>query len=149
VLVVEAGRTSGALITADFALEQGRDVFAVPGSIFSPGCEGTHQLLRDGARLVSDARDILEELNLAAEALDGASAVRPTDPTEALILSFLGAEPQHIDTIGRAAGIPIGELAGTLTLMELRGLVRQVGGMQYVRHGRYVESGRERGTSAG
>lgn len=134
VLVVEAGRTSGALITADFAAEQGRDVFAVPGSIFSPGSVGTNQLIRDGARPVVEARDILEELDLGlVSGQPTAREFEPADPTEARILRVLGAEPVHIDAIGRASGLPMGELASTLTMLELKGLVRQVGAMSYVR----------------
>ncbi|MBI4493904.1 MAG: DNA-protecting protein DprA [Chloroflexi bacterium] len=133
-LVVEAALASGALITADFALEQGRDVYAVPGSIFSPASQGTNQLIKDGAKVVVDARDILEELNLTVVAQQQAAReVLPANETEARLMDLLGAEPVHIDELGRAARLPVGELASTLTMMELKGMVRQVGGMNYVR----------------
>lgn len=133
-LVVEAGQSSGALITADFAAEQGRDVYAVPGSIFSPASQGTHQLLRDGAKLIVEARDILEELNLTIVAQQQAAReALPASATEALLMGLLGAEPLHIDELGRAAGLAMNELASTLTMMELKGMVRQVGGMSYIR----------------
>ena len=133
-LVVEAGLASGALITADFALEQGRDVYTVPGSIFSPNSQGTNQLIRDGAKVVLEARDILEELNLTMVAhQQAARAALPTSETEARLVSLLGAEPLHIDDLGRAAGMAMGDLTSALTMMELKGLVRQVAPMTYVK----------------
>ncbi|MBO9370441.1 MAG: DNA-processing protein DprA, partial [Chloroflexi bacterium] len=96
VVITEAGRDSGALITADYAAEQGRDVFAVPGSILSAGCAGTNRLIQDGAKPVLDAADILQELNLTmvAEQKEARQAL-PTTETEALILAHLSAEPVH------------------------------------------------------
>ncbi len=133
VLITEAGRDSGALITADYAAEQGRDVFAVPGSILSAGCAGTNRLIQDGARPVLDAADILQELNLTmvAEQKEARQAL-PTTETEALILSHLSAEPVHVDDLTRAVGLPVAQVTSTLALMELKGMVRQVGGMKYV-----------------
>ena len=133
-LVIEAGETSGALITADFALEQGREVFAVPGSILSPASVGPNRLIQDGAKLVTGAHDILEELNLAAVAQQ--EAVRealPDNATEASLLRLLSSEPRHIDDLGRAAALPMAEVSSALTMLELKGLARQVGGMNYVR----------------
>ncbi len=133
VLITEAGRDSGALITADYAAEQGRDVFAVPGSILSAGCAGTNRLIQDGAKPVLDAADILQELNLTmvAEQKEARQAL-PTTETEARLLAHLSAEPVHVDDLTRAVGLPIAEVTSTLALMELKGMVRQVGGMKYV-----------------
>jgi DNA processing protein len=134
VLVVEAGEKSGALITVEFALEQGRDVFAVPGSIFNRTSKGTHQLIRQGAALVSGAADILEELNLrAVQTQQEVAAALPDDPTEAALLEQLSGEPQHIDTLVRAAQLSVEVVSATLTMLELKGLARQVGHMEYVR----------------
>jgi DNA processing protein len=132
-LVVEAGVKSGALITVRYALEQGRDVFAVPGPIFSPKSEGTNQLIRDGAGLVARGQDILEALNLSAAAIQQEVKIAlPDDPTEAALLALLSYEGQHVDEIRRQSDLPIATVSSTLAVMELKGLVRQVGAMQYV-----------------
>jgi len=134
VIVVEAGEQSGALITADFAADQGRDVFAVPGSIFHRGSQGTNRLIRDGATPVLSANDVLEALNLTAVPQQvEAQMLFPTDPTEALLLDQLAEDPVHVDEVSRATGLPIAAVTSTLALMELKGLVRQAGGMSYVR----------------
>ena len=133
VVIVEAAEVSGALITADFAAEQGRDVFAVPGHISQRQAVGTNKLIQQGARLVTGVADILEELNLAMVAEQKtARAVLPADATEQRLLACLSAEPVHIDEIGNQVGMPISQVSGALALMELKGIVRQVGGMQYV-----------------
>jgi len=134
VIVVEAPKQSGALITAGYAADQGRDVFAVPGSIFKQGSQGTNRLIQDGAQPVLSANDVLEALNMTtvAEHVE-AQMLLPTDETEALLLQQLTAEPTHVDEVGRATGLPIATVSSTLALMELKGMVRQVGGMKYVR----------------
>lgn len=133
VLVVEAAPKSGALITAQFAGEQGRDVFAVPGSIFSPRSEGTHRLLRDGATLVACVDDILDTLNLqSAVVQQEMTAIMPDTPTETALLALVEDEPRHIDEIRRESGLAMPDVSATMALLELKGLVRQVGGMQYV-----------------
>lgn len=134
VLVVEAPTRSGALITTNFALEQGRDVYAVPGSARSRPSEGCHELIRSGATLVTSAAHVLEDLNLEA----GKSAVQsrmilPETDTEARLLSHIGAEPRHINELCMDTGLPIHEVSGTLLTMELKGLVRQAGAQHYVR----------------
>lgn len=132
-LVVEAGAKSGALITVEFALEQGRDVFAVPGSIFSKASEGTNRLIRNGAGLVTQAIDILEALNLGVmSAQREVRAELPEDPTEAALLELLSYEPQHADSLGRAAGLPAPAVSAALTMLELKGYVRQVSSMEFV-----------------
>ena len=133
VLITEAGVRSGALITADYAAEQGRDVFAVPGSILARGSAGTNALIQDGATIALRPEDILEELNLTlvAEQTEARQAL-PADETEAALLGHLSAEPTHVDELGRQVGLPIAQVTSTLALMELKGMVRQTGGMKYV-----------------
>ena len=132
-VVVEADRGSGALITAGFAAEQGRDVFSVPGSILARGCRGTNDLIQQGAKMVCNVADILEELNLTMVSEQAqARAVIPENETEALLLQRLSAEPVHVDELSRAAQMPIAQVSSTLALMELKGMIRQVGGMNYV-----------------
>jgi DNA processing protein len=133
VLVVEAGLKSGALITADYAADQGRDVFAVPGNLYVRSSAGTNRLIQDGAKLVTGAEDVLEELNLMMVAQQvEVRAVVPETETEALLLQYLGLDPVHVDEIARQVGLPIAEVTSNLALMELKGMVRQVGGMNYV-----------------
>lgn len=134
VLVTEAGDKSGALITVDNALEQGREVFAVPGNMLSGASRGTNRLLQQGgAKLVLEVKDILEELNLTmiSQQLE-TRAVLPENDTEAVLLQHLSGEPVHIDEISRECGLPIAAVSSALAMMELKGMVRQVGGMNYV-----------------
>jgi len=133
VLVVEAGESSGALITTNWALEQNREVLAVPGSILSPASRGTNHLIQEGAKLVRDYTDILEELNLTAVAQQiEMKEVIPASDTESLLLKQLSAEPTHIDEVCRSSGLPVSTVSSTLAMMELKGLVRTVGAMKYV-----------------
>jgi DNA processing protein len=133
VIVVEAGQSSGALITAAFAVEQGREVFAVPGGIYAPQSKGTNLLIQQGARLLLNAQEVLEVLNLTQVGeYKTARTVLPSDPTEATLYQILGYEPCHIDQIHLQSGMPIEKVSATLALMELKGFIRQVGGMQYV-----------------
>ena len=131
-VIVEAGRRSGALITADFAAEQGKDVFAVPGNIFSPQSQGTNKLIRDGARVLLNPQEILETLDLTRiYELNEARIILPTDPTEAELFSILSHEPLHVDEIRNLTELSIETVTATLTMMELKGMVRQIGGMRY------------------
>lgn len=133
VVVVEAGQDSGALITARFALEQGREVFAVPGNITSPASQGANRLIQQGARLVTSAQDVLEELNLQmAVEQQAIQMALPESPEEALLLANLSSQPVHIDELSRLTGLPAALVSSTLTLMELKGMALQVGRMQYV-----------------
>jgi len=133
VVVVEAGVTSGALITATFAAEQGREVFAVPGSILAQQSKGTNRLIQDGAQPLLDAQEILQVLNLTQVTEQHAARQSlPTDPTEMRVFCALGTEPLHVDEIGAQTNLPIEQVSATLAMMELKGLVRQVGGMNYV-----------------
>jgi DNA processing protein len=133
-LVVEAGAQSGALITVRYALEQGRDVFAIPGPIFSPLSAGPNQLIRDGAGLVTQAQDILEALNLSTAAIQQeVQAAFPEDPTELALFELVGYQPQHVDELRRQSELPTPVVSATLAMLELKGLIRQAGAMQYVR----------------
>ncbi|HEY1014476.1 MAG TPA: DNA-processing protein DprA [Herpetosiphonaceae bacterium] len=132
-LVVEAGARSGALITAQFALEQNREVFAVPGSIFSPASDGPNQLLVEGATLARTVDSILEQLQLGAAAVQQEMQLLvPETPEEAALLAGLSGAPRHIDELGRACGLPAAVVAATLSMMELKGMARHIGGMLYV-----------------
>ena len=134
-LVIEAGARSGALITARQALEENREVFAVPGSIFSPNSEGTNRLIRESAaKLVTACEDVLEELNLSAVAQQiEMAALFPEDENEAELLRYITFDPIHVDDVCRSSGRSAPDVSSTLAMMELKGLVRQVGGMNYVR----------------
>lgn len=136
VLVAEASDKSGALITAALAAEQGKDVFAVPGSIFSDASSGVNQLIQDGAKPVMKIEDILEELNITAQAMETrqtAERIAPADPVEAQVLAAIGADGAHVDALARSTGLPIQALLSTLMLMELKGLVAQSAPMHYTR----------------
>jgi DNA processing protein len=133
VVVIEAGDTSGALITASFAADQGREVFAVPGNITAPQSKGTNRLIYNGAIPLLDPRDILEVLQLTmVSQQQEARVILPSDALEAQLYTAIGNEPLHVDEIRARTNLPIEQVTSTLALMELKGMVRQVGGMQYV-----------------
>ena len=132
VLVVEGSMKSGARITAVNAAEQDREVFAIPGSILHRNSELPHRLIQDGAKLVRCANDILEELNLTQISQHAeVRAVLPQSKEEAVLLRHLSQEPRHVDEISHLVHMPIEQVTSTLTLMELKGMVRQLGGMKY------------------
>jgi DNA processing protein len=136
VVVVEAPLNSGALLTADFAAEQGRDVFAVPGNVTSPASAGTNRLIQNGAKLVVSADDILDELNLTRTTVETQTQVRqiaPDSPLEAALAALLEDEPLHIDDLVERSGLPITVVSSTLALMELKGMVQRQEGMTYAR----------------
>lgn len=133
VVVVEAGDVSGALITADFAVEQGRDVFAVPGMVYAPQSRGTNRLIANGAKILLQPSDVLEALDLTRNVeRREVRRVAPTDATEMALFNFLGNEPVHVDDIRANLGLPVEKISAALTMMELKGMVRQVGGMNYI-----------------
>ncbi|HZR43031.1 MAG TPA: DNA-processing protein DprA [Ktedonobacteraceae bacterium] len=133
ILVTEAPPRSGALITANSALSQGREVFAVPGGIFSPGGAGVNKLIQDGAHPVTNVSDILSSLNIyMIPQYSEAQAVLPENAEEHTLLALLGYEARHIDDLINESGLAADVVSAALTIMELKGMVRQLGGMQYV-----------------
>ncbi|MCB0276315.1 MAG: DNA-protecting protein DprA, partial [Calditrichaeota bacterium] len=134
VLVVEAGRKSGALITADYALDQNREVLAVPGNITVPQSEGPNYLISQGARMVCRVEDILEELQGLAGPVAPALPVLPDLPAQELeIWENLSRTPMHVDQLVLALDRSPAVILAALLRMELRGLVRQLSGKRFVR----------------
>ena len=140
-VVVEATRRSGSLITARLAAEQNRDVFAVPGSIQSFKSTGTHTLIKQGAKLVESARDVIEEFpRFFGPSLENRPCAGPPPDLaadEKTIFDVLGAYPAHIDELVRQTGIDAGRLSSLLMQMELNGLVSQAPGKMFTRHTDY------------
>ncbi|MFZ6816047.1 DNA-processing protein DprA [Undibacterium sp. Rencai35W] len=138
VLVIEAAAQSGSLITARMAAEQGRDVFAIPGSIHSPLAKGCHQLIKQGAKLVDTAQDILDELRFlplmrpvaaSSKQMTSASLAEITSADQRL-LDAIGYDPVHVDHLVERVGIDVAELSGVLLTLELDGHIEQLpGGM--------------------
>ncbi len=135
-VVVEAGVKSGALITAEFALEQGREVFAIPGSIESPYSQGCHKLLKEGARLVETVEDILEEISLAQKVYvqEPAQVQLTLDAEEFALLDVIQYEPVALEKIAGMLDIPLSKINALLLEMELKGIVKQLPGKYYVRN---------------
>ena len=132
-IVIEAGETSGALITANFALEQGREIFALPGNIFSPQSKGPNRLIQQGAHPLLEPQDILEVLDLTRVTEQrSARRILPADETEAQLLAALSHNPTHVDEVRAETGLAVEKVSSTLVMMELKGMVRHVGGMNYV-----------------
>ena len=140
VVVVEATMNSGSLITASMALDQGRDVFAVPGSIYSFKSTGAHSLIKQGAKLVENADDILEEFGLGDRPAQQNSLFEGMDDSmpelsepEKRLYDLLGEYPMHIDDMVRQVEMDPGEVSSLLMSLELKGLVRQLVGKRFVR----------------
>jgi DNA processing protein len=135
VLVIEAGVSSGSLITARFAGEQGREVMAVPGSIHSPLSKGCHKLIREGAKLVETAQDVLVELGIAPTRVpaDADTEPRAIDPTHATLLAAMGEAPVDIDRLVARTGLGVAAIASQLTAMALDGHVEAMAGGRWQR----------------
>ena len=135
-LVAEAPEKSGALNTAAHALEQGRDVFAIPHNIFSATGRGCNKLIQDGAKLIADADDILDELNVTHRNVQTsiqAQEIQPENELESIVFAQLGADPVHVDIIVRQTQLPTAKVSSALTMLELKGLAESAGPMQYCR----------------
>jgi DNA processing protein len=131
-LVIEAAEHSGALMTAYLAADQGREVFAVPGNAHSPSSKGTNLLIQNGAKMVLDVKDILNELKLDVDVSKVRSqpildVPKVEGEAEELVLRNLSSEAQPIDELSHRTGLPIGQIIGTLTMLEVKGLVQQEG----------------------
>ncbi len=142
VVVVEAGERSGAHITVQYALDQGREVLAVPGPIDSPNSVGPHRLIQQGAKLVHEVGDILQELPRGAVVRPAAppAAVaeappRPRPVAEDPLLPFLGADPVQLEELVQASRLPAPEVLSRLTMLELQGLIRELPGKCFVLEG--------------
>jgi len=140
VVIVEARRDGGAMITARLALEYGREVFAVAGPVHASGSEGPHALVRDGARLVTSAKDVLEDLGLASPQSAASWTQDPMpvlvaslSPDERRVLGVLQAEPQLLDRIARLAGMPASATTAVLSRLELAGLASRHPGARFAR----------------
>ncbi|MDD4333389.1 MAG: DNA-processing protein DprA [Patescibacteria group bacterium] len=134
-LVVEAGEKSGALITANQALEQNREVFAVPGNIFSPVSIGPNKLIKLGAKAVTSAEEIIEALNLTQiKTYINNKEIIPESPAEEKIITLLSHEPKHINEIVRESNLDTATTNSTLVVMEMKGMVRNLGGMMYIKN---------------
>jgi DNA processing protein len=129
---VEADLESGALITANYALEQNREVFAVPGSIFSQTSRGTNELIRRGAHAVASVGSILEELNLNSDTIAEPVNLEVSEP-ERLILDKLTREPMHIEDLIRDIKLPAAVVNASLTLLEIKNRVKNLSGGKYVK----------------
>ena len=139
VVVVEAAQKSGALITSDIAMEQGRDVFAVPGKVDSVTSKGTNSLIKQGAKLAETADDIMEELNLQVTSSpkgDKKDKKNPTgqlDKDEVLVYNLLSNEPRHIDELAEASGISVSGISKVLLNLEMRKFTRQMPGKNFIK----------------
>ena len=138
--MVESALNSGSLITAQWALEQGKEVFAVPGNIDNIYSRGTHKLIKEGAKLVENITDIIQELGPIAETLRTSDDSATNDPRslslnsqEKKIFSLLSSSPKDIDEIIRIAKLPTSVVSSTLMILEIKKLVKQLSGKRFVK----------------
>lgn len=132
-LVVEAGEKSGSMITVDFALEQGREVFAVPGNINNPMSRGPHKLIKQGAKLVERVEDLLEELGIQSLFPEPRAKKKITlSYDEDKVCKLVSMEPVHLEELINRSGFASGQVSALLVVLELKGLVRQLPGKYYV-----------------
>ena len=132
--MVEAAAQSGSLITASLALEYGKDVFAVPGSIFDENYNGTHHLImKGGAKLITSADDVLIELGMHIPTMQSMNSYRAQTPDESVIIKQLSAQPISVNDLVEKTSLATATINATLTLMEVKGGVRNVGSGQWVK----------------
>jgi DNA processing protein len=140
VVVIEANEKSGSLITAEFALEQGREVFALPGNVNSANSIGTNKLIRDGAKIVTCVEDILEELNVFTGStinffepkdVGKERMLKNLDTDERTLVECLRAEPMHIDKLVEKSGLQIKTINAILVMLELKGIINQLPGKMF------------------
>ena len=133
VVVIEAPERSGALITVDFAADQGREVFVVPGNVISSNSVGCNRLLRDGARIVRSAEDILEDLRIGGPPAQPVQQQLLLNEGDRRLLAVLTGEPQHIDDIAERSNLSVSQVSVQLLTLELQGVVRNAGAQHYLR----------------
>lgn len=133
VVIVQAGEKSGATITAEFALEQGREVFAVPGNVNLEQSKGTHKLIKQGAKLTEDINDILEELGIPTVRYQENQEIITLPPAEQSVYNCLNFEGVQMEEIIENCNLPVSVIASSLLMLEMKGLIRQLPGKVYVR----------------
>lgn len=133
VLIIEAPKSSGALITAEFAIKQKRKIFVVPGRVYDKNSQGANELIKRGGQLVSEPQDILKVLNIKTD-LRKTEIIKNLSPEEKIILEILTKEPTAIDKIAQKTKIPVAVILSILTQMEIKGLVKNIGGNQYIKN---------------
>ncbi|MFA7572347.1 MAG: DNA-processing protein DprA [Lutispora sp.] len=131
VVVIEANERSGSLITADFALEQGREVFAVPGNISAPNSKGTNELIKNGAKLVASINDILEEYGIQHSERENSAEVEDLDELERSILTYINGSGKSMDEIVELIRIETGVVLSKMIQLEIKGKIKQTDGMYY------------------
>ncbi len=134
VIVIEGMQKSGTLHTASHAANQGRTVFAIPGQITSPMSGAPHFLIKSGAKMATSVQDVLEELDLLLKVdKEAIEKVMPTSPAEEKLVEILANEPLHLDEVARISTLKVSDVSARLTIMELKGLVKNIGGGVYKR----------------